>query len=176
MPTTEKAEVIEELKQKIEESQICVLTHYIGSTAGQMTDLRAKLREQDVSLRVYKNTLAKRALDELGLSEAVKYIEGPVAWAFSDNPTQPPKILKEFGKEVSHVEMLGGILEKRPVDASVLDSIAELPSQEELIAKTVGTVAAPLRNLLGVLQATQRNFVNVLEQIRKQKEEAGEAA
>jgi large subunit ribosomal protein L10 len=172
----EKIEAVAEIKERIQESQIAILTKYIGMNAGQATELRAKLREGDVRFKVFKNTLAKRALDELDLSDASKFLDGPIAWAFSDDPVAPAKLLAEFGKEVPVVQMNGGILEGKIVSLEQLKALAELPPQEVLLAQVVGTIAAPLRNLVGVLNALPRNLVNVLDQVRKQKEERGETA
>jgi len=175
LPTQEKIEAIAELKDKLENAQIIVLSKYTGINADQVTNLRRQLRDKNVDYKVYKNTLAMRALDEAGLSDLARFIDGPTAWAFSDDPVSPPKIFKDFNKDVPVVEMTGGILEGKVVDKSELDKIADLPSYEELIGKTVNVLAAPLQNLLGVLNANPRNLVNVLEQIRKQKEEQGES-
>ncbi len=176
MPKPQKIEAVAEIKERISESQIVILTKYIGINAGQATELRAKLRDADVRFKIFKNTLAKRALDELDLSDAVEFLDGPIAWAFSDNPVTPAKLLTEFGKDVPVVQMNGGILEGKIVSLEQLKALAALPPHEVLLAQMVGTIAAPLRNFVGVLNALPRNLVNVLDQIRKQKEEAGETA
>ena len=111
----EKIDVVAEIKDRIAHHEISILARYIGITVEQVTLLRKKLREQGIVLKVYKNTLAKRALDELGLSEAVRFIEGPTAWAFSKDPVAPAKVLKDFAKDVEAVGMSGGILSGRIV-------------------------------------------------------------
>ncbi|MBN2308632.1 MAG: 50S ribosomal protein L10 [Candidatus Hydrogenedentes bacterium] len=176
MPNPEKIEAIAEFKERVEKSEIVVAAKYIGINAEQATELRSKLREGHVEFKVFKNTLVKRALDELGLSEAAAFMDGPTAWAFCDDPVAPAKTLKDFGKEVPAVDMNGGILSGKVVSKAQLDALASLPSRDVLVAQVVGTVAAPLRNLVGVLSAPMRNLANVLDQIRKQKEEAGAAA
>ncbi|HOD50872.1 MAG TPA: 50S ribosomal protein L10 [Candidatus Hydrogenedentes bacterium] len=176
MAKLEKVEAVAEIKQRIEGSQIVILTKYIGMNASQATNLRAKLRNAKVGFKVFKNTLAKRALDELNLSDAARYLEGPIAWAFSDDPVAPAKLLADFEKEVPAVKMNGGILEGKVVSLEQLKALAELPPREVVLAQVVGTIAAPLRNFVGVLNAVPRNLVNVLDQIRKQKEETAETA
>ena len=171
MPKPEKAEIISELKDRITNSEITILTHYKGIDVEQDTTLRRKLREQNVGYKVYKNTLAKRALDELGLSEAVTFVEGPTAWAFSNDPVTPAKIFKDFSKEVNVLGMNGAIYGGAILSLDQLNALADLPSREALLAQVVGTIAAPLRNLVGTLNALPRNLVSVLDQIRKQKEE-----
>jgi len=125
---------------------------------------------------VFKNTLAKRVLDELDLSEAVTYMDGPTVWAFSEDPVAPAKIIKDFAKGVDVLRMQGGILEGRTISKEKLDQLADLPSREQLLAQVVGTIAMPLRNLVGTLEAVPRNMVNVVEAIRKKKEEEEGAA
>lgn len=172
MPTPEKERVVEELKERIESNEIAILTQYQGINVEQVTELRTKLRNENIYFKVYKNTLAKRVLDELDLSEASQYMDGPIAWAFSTDPVAPAKILKDFGKEVECVQMSGGILGGAIVSKEELERLASLPSIDQLRAQVVGTIAAPLRNFVSVLNALPRNLVNVLDQIRKQKEES----
>ena len=176
MATPEKIEAVAEFKQRVEDSQIAIATKYIGIDAAQVTELRSKLREGNVYFKVFKNTLVKRALDEMGLGEVSDAMDGPTAWAFCEDPVSPAKILKEFGADVPVVEMNGGILDGKAVSKEQLTALADLPSRDALVAQVVGTIAAPLRNLVGVLSAPTRNLVNVLDQVRKQKEEAGAAA
>ncbi|MDP7639485.1 MAG: 50S ribosomal protein L10 [Candidatus Hydrogenedentes bacterium] len=172
MARLDKIEAVDEIKARIEGSTVAIVTQYQGITVDEVTDLRSRLRNEGVTFKVYKNTLAKLALEGLELSEAVAYMEGPIAWAFCEDPVAPAKILKEFSKDVEAIVMRGGILDGKPVTSDQLNSLADLPSQDQLRAQVVGTIAMPLRNLVGVLSAVPRNMVNVLDQIRKQKEEA----
>lgn len=176
MPKPEKEQTINELKECVTGSPIVIMTKYVGLNAAQVTDLRKKLRDEQVRLKVYKNTLAARALEELGLSEAIKFMEGPTAWAFGKDPVAPAKVLKDFAKKMPLVSPMGGIFEGRVVSKAQIDALANLPPRQVLLGQLAATVAAPLRNLLGVLTATPRNLVNVLDQVRKQKEETGAAA
>lgn len=173
---SEKIADVAELKERLEKSHVAILTKYVGIKAGQVTELRRRLREAGVEFKVFKNTLASRALDELGLSGASKFMEGPTAWAFCADPVAPAKALRDFNKEVPVVEMSGGILEGKVVTKAQLDALATLPPREVLLGQVVGTIAAPIRNLVSVIAANQRNLVNVLDQIRKQKEEGSAAA
>lgn len=176
MPKPEKIEAVAELKERIQSHSLVLLTQYVGIKAGQVTELRRRLREQGIELKVYKNTLAARALEELGFSDAAPLMHGPTAWAFSKDLVAPAKVFRDFAKEVPVVQVSGGILEGRVVTKAQVEALADMPPREVLLSQLVGTIAAPLRNLVGVVNALPRNLVNVLEQIRKQKEEAGEAA
>jgi large subunit ribosomal protein L10 len=172
MARPDKVEAVDEIKSRIEGSSVAIVTQYQGITVEQVTDLRSKLRSEGVTFKVYKNTLAKRALDDMGLSDAVAYMEGPIAWAFCEDPVAPAKILKKFSESVPAIVMRGGILDGKPVSSDQLSSLADLPSQDQLRAQLVGTLAMPLRNFVGALSAVPRNLAGVLEQVRKQKEEA----
>ena len=176
MPNEQKVAVIAEIKDKLEKSSIAIITQYIGINVENVTELRRKLREENVDFKVYKNTLARRALDELDLSDVADLMEGPTAWAFCEDPVTPAKVLKDFAKEVKFVSMCGGVLDGKLVTVDELNVLASLPSRDALLAQVVGTIAAPLRNLVGTLNAVPRNFVSVLDQIRKQKEEEDAAA
>jgi large subunit ribosomal protein L10 len=171
LPTKEKIEAVAEMKERLANNQIAIATKYVGMNVFQATNLRTKLRESGVEFKVYKNTLARRALNELGMGKAADFMEGPTAWAFSKDPVAPAKVLKDFGKEVPFVMMQGGVLEGQPVSPAQLEALASLPPRDMLIAQVVGTIAMPLRNAVGALGALPRNLVNALDQIRKQKEE-----
>lgn len=172
MARPEKEAAVEELKSNIESSSVTIMSKYQGVTVAEVTELRAKLRAENVRFKVYKNNLAKRALDGLDLSEAIQFMSGPTVWAFCADPVTPARILKQFSKGVGVLQMQGGILDGKPVDAAVLNSLADLPSRDQLLAQVVGTIAMPLRNLVGVLSAVPRNMVNVVDAIRRKQEEA----
>lgn len=171
MATQEKEAVVAEIKEQLENCKVAVISKYQGITVEDVTSLRVKLRGENVTYKVYKNTLAKRALAELDLEEAAQYFDGPTAWAFCEDPVAPAKILKEFSKEVDQVAMLGGVLDGEVVGLEQLQKLADLPSREQLLAQVVGTIAAPLRNLVGTLNAVPRNAVGVIDAIRRKKEE-----
>ena len=171
MPTEQKIKTVAEIKERVSGSSISIITQFVGMNVEQATPLRKQLREAGAQLKVYKNNLAKIALDDLGLSSAAEFMEGPTAWAFCDDPVAPAKVLKDFSKEVQFIVMRGGVLSGAVVNAQQMEALAALPSREVLLAQVVGTIAAPLRDTVGVLSALPRNLVNALDQIRQQKEE-----
>lgn len=175
MATQEKIDSIAELKERVKGHQLTVLSKYIGINAGQVSTLRKQLRDKQVEYKVYKNTLAKRALDELELSGAATLMDGPTAWAFSNDPVAPSKILKDFGKDVPQIEMLGGILDGVIISKAQLEALASLPPREVLLAQIIGTIQAPIRNAVSAINAVPNGLVNVLDQIRKKKEETAAA-
>jgi len=175
MARPEKEASVAELKEAIQNSSVAILTQYQGITVEQVTNLRAGLRAEKVKYKVFKNTLAKRALDELQLSDVATFMEGPTAWAFCEDPVAPARILKKFAKDIEVLKVRGGILDGKVVDAAMLDALADLPSRDQLIAQFVGTIAAPIRNFLGAMQAVPRDFVGVLAAIKKKQEEGAAA-
>lgn len=172
MPTKQKEATVAEIRDLISNNDVAIMTQYIGINVAQVTELRKQLRGTETTFKVFKNTLSRLALRELGLEDAASMMEGPTAWAFCKDPVAPAKVLKDFAKEVPVVAMRGGILNGVPVSTAQLDALAELPSRDQLIAQVVGTIAMPLRNTVGVLSALPRNLVNALDQIRQQKEDA----
>lgn len=175
MPTQEKIETVREIKEKLQNSKIAIMTTYVGINVAQVTDLRKRLRESGIKYKVYKNNLARIALREIGAEHAADFMKGPTAWAFSDDPVAPAKILQDFSKEVQFVQILGGVMEGKVLTREQVLSLANLPPKEILVAQVVGTIAAPLRNLVTVLSALPRNLVTVLNEIKKKKEEATSA-
>lgn len=171
MANEEKEAIVAEIKEKIQNSTLTIMSRYQGITVEDVTRLRVQMRGGNVTYKVYKNTLAKRALAELDLEDAAQYFDGPTAWAFCEDPVAPAKILKTFGKKVEQISMLGGILDGNVVGLDQLNKLADLPSREQLLAQVVGTIAAPLRNLVGTLNAVPRNMVGVIDAIRRKKEE-----
>lgn len=171
MANEEKEAIIAEIKEHIQNSTLSVMSKYQGITVEDVTTLRVQLRGENITYKVYKNTLAKRALAELDLEDAAQYFDGPTAWAFSEDPVAPAKILKDFAKEVDNVAMVGGVLDGKVVGTDQLQKLADLPTRDQLLAQVVGTIAAPLRDLVGTLNAVPRNMVGVIDAIRRKKEE-----
>lgn len=171
MANEEKEAIIAEIKEHIQNSTLSVMSKYQGITVEDVTTLRVQLRGENITYKVYKNTLAKRALAELDLEDAAQYFDGPTAWAFSEDPVAPAKILKDFSKGVNNVAMVGGVLDGKVVGMDQLDKLADLPTRDQLLAQVVGTIAAPLRDLVGTLNAIPTKMVRVLEAVRVKKEE-----
>ena len=175
MARPEKEASVEEMKQRLQECSIAIASQYQGITVEEVTQLRSKMRAEGVKFKVYKNTLATRALKELNLEAATKFMDGPTIWAFSKDAAAPARILKEFGKAVDKVKMQGGILDGKSVDAKMLEALADLPSRHVLLGQLVGVLAAPLQNFVGVMSAVPRNLLGVLEAVKAKKEEGAAA-
>ncbi|MBO8136895.1 MAG: 50S ribosomal protein L10 [Desulfotomaculum sp.] len=174
MPTKqEKAQMVAELKEKIDKSQVIVLADYRGITVDKVTSLRSDLRKAGSELKVAKNTLIKIAAKEAGIEGLDSYLEGPTVLAFGyEDPASAPKIINKYAKELDEKLVIkAGVLEGAVVSPDQVKELANLPSREELLAKVVGGMQAPLYGFANVLAANLRNLVYVLEAVRKKKEE-----
>lgn len=169
-----KAAVVEEMKEKIQSAQGAVFVGFTGLTVADVTKLRRKFREGGVDYKVIKNTLTRIAADELGYNALDEVLEGPTAIAYStEDAVAPAKILKEFIKETKTeaLSVKAGIVDGQVIDAAAVDALASLPSREELLAKLVGSMQAPISGFVNVLQGNIRNMVYVLDAVRAKKAE-----
>lgn len=174
MKRPEKEAQVRMIKEKLSEAQAVILADYRGLTVEEMTELRKKLREAGVELRVVKNTLARLAAKEVEINELVEHLSGPVAMAFGTaDPVAPAKILHTFARDHKNLELKAGLLEKKLLNAKEIEALAALPSREVLLGKLAGAIAGPLRNLGFVLSAPIRDLVYVLEAVRKKQEAQG---
>lgn len=164
-----KAAVVEEMKEKMQSAQGAVFVGFTGLTVADVTKLRRKFREGGVDYKVIKNTLTRIAADELGYNALDEVLEGPTAIAYStEDAVAPAKILKEFIKETKTeaLSVKAGIVDGQVIDAAAVDALASLPSREELLAKLVGSMQAPISGFVNVLQGNIRNMVYVLDAVR----------
>lgn len=160
----EKERIVADIATKLKESKGTVLVDYRGLNVAQVTELRKQLREAGIEFKVYKNTLARRATQEVDLTELDQYLVGPTAIAFSaEDAIAPAKIIADFAKQNDKLEMKAGIIEGKLADVEELKAIAQLPSREGLLSM-----------LLSVLQAPIRNFALAAKAVAEQKEAQGE--
>ena len=168
----EKAGKVAELKDLLSSSKGAVLVDYCGLTVAEDTELRSKMREAGVKYMVAKNTFIRIAAKEAGIEGLDAYLEHNTAVAFSaEDPVAPAKILNDFSKDHKALEIKAGILDGKVIALDEVKAVAELPSREELLAKLVGSMQAPISGLVNVLQGTIRNFVYTLEAVRQKKEQ-----
>lgn len=175
---TKKQEIVAELKGQLESAKAVVLTGYKGLTVAQDTELRKELREAGVSYHVVKNTMLRLAAKDAGIEGFDEFLEGTTAFAYStEDAIAPAKVICKFIKdnklEDSEVLTLKvGMVDGKVISADEIKALASLPSREELIAKLLGSMNAPISNTVNVLQGVIRNAVYVLDAVREQKEKA----
>lgn len=176
--TSAKQAVVAQLKEQLESAKGVVLTSYKGLTVAQDTELRRELREAGVSYHVVKNTMLRIAAKEAGIEGIEEHLEGTTAFAFStEDAVAPAKVICGFIKKnkLEDAEVLTvkvGMVEGKVIGVDEVKALATLPSREELIAKLLGSMNAPISNTVNVLQGVIRNAVYVLDAIRLQKESA----
>jgi large subunit ribosomal protein L10 len=164
VPTPKKVQEVEEITEILRESSLTILTDYRGLSVTQMQQFRAGLREHDSQFRVVKNTLTGIAADNAGLGEVRPLLEGPTAIVTSkDDPVGPAKAVQDFVRSSRILQIKGAILEGAVIPASEVERLASLPSREELLAKVVGGINAPLYGLVSVLSGTIRSLQYVLQ-------------
>ncbi|GAV24244.1 50S ribosomal protein L10 [Carboxydothermus islandicus] len=169
----QKAKVVAEIEEMIKSFQAAILVDYRGLTVAEMTELRRKLKEKGAEIKVVKNTLTKRAVNNLGITGLDPYLEGPTALAVAkEDPAAAAKVLFDFAKDHPNLEIKVGILENIVLEKDKVKAIADLPPRDVLLAKVLGGMQAPLYGFAGALAGVLRKFVYALEAIRKQK--AGE--
>jgi large subunit ribosomal protein L10 len=166
----EKEAVVKELTEKFNSSKSLVITDYLGLNVAEMTELRKQLREAGVDFKVVKNTLATIAANDVEMEEMTEFFSGPTAIAFGEeDAVSPAKILVEYAKEHEVLEIKAGFLNGEIISKEKVESLAEIPSREELLAKAFASMKAPLTGLVNVLQGNIRGLVQVLNQIKEEK-------
>ena len=169
MNREEKARVIEGLAGKLRGGS-AVLVDYQGMDVARSTDLRRRSREAGVEFVVAKNTLTRRAADEAGCGDLSRFLVGPTALAFSEDPVASAKLMAEFADQVESFVLKGGLLEGgRVLDEASVVALSKLPSREQLLAQIVGGISSPLTGLVTVLNNTIQGLVVALGQIAEQK-------
>ncbi|RMG60129.1 MAG: 50S ribosomal protein L10 [Deltaproteobacteria bacterium] len=169
----EKEKIVEDLKEKIARQKAFIVTKMSGLTVAEANTLRRSVKDASGEFKVAKLTLMRIASQGTPVAEVAEKLTGPMGFLFAyEDPVAVAKALKGFVKEVPKLEVVGGVLAGKVITPKEVESLAELPSREELIAKAVGTIAAPLNNFVGTLAAIPRQFLYVLHAIREQKEKA----
>ena len=169
MPTAKKAQEIAELTKRLQQSPMGVLTDYRGLTVAEITALRRQIREAGGDYVVAKNTLLRIAAQQAGVQGLEPLLTGPTAVAFSDHRlAELAKALTSYARTARVFAIKGGYLQGRPITPAEIERIATLPSREELLAKVVGGMQAPIAGLVNVLSGTLGSFVRVLEARRQQ--------
>lgn len=169
----EKVAMIAELKATMENAKGVVLADFRGIKVAQDTKLRRKMREAGVEYSVIKNNMASLAAREVGIEGLDNYLKGPLAMVSSaKDPVAPAKLISEFIKENRVMEIKGGLVEGKVINADAVKALANLPPREVLLARLLGSMQSPITGFVNVLQGNIRNLVYALDAVRQQKESA----
>ena len=164
-----KQNVVDELHAAWSESSVGIVAQYSGLNVAAMSDLRGRLHEAGVNLRIVKNTLARRAADGTDFKAAEEFFTGPVAIAYGSDPVGMAKAISDFAKANDALQIRGGVLEGKAIDAAGIKALANLPSREELLAKMLGSMQSPISGFVRTLNEIPASFVRTLAAIRDQK-------
>ncbi len=150
-----KKVVVEEIASKMREAKSFILFDYIGINVEQATQMRKEFRANGVDCKVYKNTLIKKAAQECGYDEKLlEALNGSTAVAFGmQDAVAPAKVAKKYVDEFKKMDLKAGIVDGEYFDKAKVEKLATIPSKEELIAKMLGSMMAPLSGLARVLNA-----------------------
>ena len=162
MDRAHKQDAIEALKGVFDASGAVVVTHYLGLTVAEMTDLRGRLRQEGAKLQVVKNTLAQKALGGSIGEEGDALFKGPVAIAYASDPVSAAKVATAFAKDNEKFTVIGGFMGQQVLDKKSVTALASLPSLDQLRAKIIGLIQAPATKIAGVLQAPGGQVARVI--------------
>jgi len=174
----DKAEIIQELQERLGRSQFNVLADFTGLPVAEMTRLRRQIREADGELQVVKNTLLTRAAGEgSGVTALSSHFVGPNAVTFGyGDPVALAKVLIKFAQEKPNFKLKAGVLSGQVLTAQDLDALSKLPDREILLAQLLGVLQGVPRALVTVLAGVIRNLLNVLVALKEKKEASEPAA
>ena len=167
MKRNEKTESISEIKELLEGSTAVYLTDYHGINVEDISDIRNQFRNEGVRYKVFKNTLVKRALDEVGKYDKIAdHLIGMTGFAFtSTNPLAPAKIINKYFVDKEKLSLKACYVEGEYFDGSQLKVLATLPTKDELIASIMGSLDSPVSGIVGAINAVMRDLANVVDQI-----------
>jgi len=169
----EKKAVVAEVSAEIAKAQGIVVAEYRGLEVGNMTELRAKARKGGVYLRVLKNTLARRAVAGTPFEKLAEQMVGPLVYGISPDPVATAKVLNEFAKANEKLVIKAGAMPNSVITAKEVKALASMPSREQLIARLLGTMQAPVAQFVRTLNEVPSRFVRTLAAVRDQKQRAG---
>ncbi|MBQ6654350.1 MAG: 50S ribosomal protein L10 [Erysipelotrichaceae bacterium] len=149
----QKKQLVSELADKIGKSGSTVVVEYRGLTVAEVTELRRLLREEGVEFGVYKNTMVRRAADQLGLSDLDEALTGPNAFATAADEVAPSRILCKFAKKHEKLVVKSGVVSGKVVNAAELKALSTLPNKDGMIAMLLGCLQSPIRSFAATVKA-----------------------
>jgi large subunit ribosomal protein L10 len=169
MPTQAKAAVIDEITERFQSSSAAVLTEYRGLTVAQLKELRRSLGEGS-SYAVVKNTLTKRAAEQVGFEDLAPLLNGPTAIAFIEgDPVSAAKAIRDFSRANPLLVIKGGVVDGRTVDPNEVSRLADVEPREVLLAKLAGAMKGNLTKAAGLFQAPLSQVARLAAALQEKK-------
>jgi len=171
MKRSEKEAIIAEVAEKAARAVAMYFADFSKLTVAEETELRREFRKSGVEYNVVKNTLARKALQQLtGYDRVCDKLVGPTGIAFSyDDPSAPAKIIKKYSEKLGKFKLKAAVIEKQVYDATRLNELANMPSRKDIVAAILGSLQAPASGIVGAINAVARDLVYVLDAIEKKK-------
>lgn len=166
----DKAAQIEEVGALVAKAASIVVAEYRGLNVDAVTRLRRQARDQGVQLRVLKNTLARRAMNGTSYAGLTEKLVGPLVYGFSADPVAAAKVLAKFAKDNDKLVVKAGAMPNYVMDAAGIKALATMPSREELLAKLMATMQAPIAQFVRTLNEVPSRFVRTVAAVRDAKE------
>jgi large subunit ribosomal protein L10 len=172
-----KQQIVTDYLDKLSNSQAMIFADYRGLTVADLTDLRRSLRESGAVFQIVKNTLFQRALEELDIPVPMDQMDGPIAIGYCMDEVPPAaKALVDFAKESDALQIKGAILGASFLDEAGVKGLADLPPREILLAQLLGAVQGPMSSLASTIAAPMRELVQVLQARSEQGADEGQPA
>jgi large subunit ribosomal protein L10 len=168
----QKQAVVAEVAAQLANAQAVIVAEYRGLDVGRVTQLRARARKSGLYLRVLKNTLARRAVKGTPFEKLSDAMVGPLMYGIASDPVAGAKVIADFAKENELFVIRGGAMANTRMSDKDVKALALLPSREELLAKLMGTMQAPVAKLVRTMNEVPGKFVRTLAAYRDSKEKA----
>ena len=171
----QKQAMVTEVSGQLKGAQAVIVAEYRGLNVDRITQLRSKARSSGLYLRVLKNTLARRAVQGTPFEKLAESLTGPLMYGISKDPVAGAKVLSEFAKDNEQLVIKAGAMPNTLMSAKDIKALALLPSREELLARLMGTMQAPVAKLVRTMNEVPGKFVRTLAALRDQREKSGTA-
>lgn len=168
----QKQAVVSEIAAQLAKAQAVIVAENRGLPVEVVTGLRAKARKSGLYLRVLKNTLARRAVKGTPFEKLAEQMSGPLMYGIAQDPVAGAKVLSEFAKDNELFVIKGGAMPNAMMSVKDVKALATMPSREELLAKLVGTLQAPIVKLVRTMNEVPGKFVRTLAAVQAAKEKA----
>lgn len=163
MDRAAKRELVTSMHDVFKDTGVIVVAHYAGMTVAQMTELRRRVKEAGGTVKVAKNRLAKLALQDTDVAGITDLFKGPTCVAYSADPVAAAKVAVTYSRENDKLVILGGAMGQTVLDSAGVKALADLPSLDELRAKLVGLIQAPMTKIARVVKEPGGQLARVIQ-------------